>query len=86
MSRSTATIAPEPLGPTDPSKAFIVGNLAACSFLWGSSYLFIKLMAGEVSPWAIAAGRGGGIGREPRGVGLKKARAEPRRGRRTCTA
>jgi drug/metabolite transporter (DMT)-like permease len=58
MSKSTATTAPEPVSPTGPSKAFIVGNLAACSLLWGSSYLFIKLMAGEVSPWAIAAGRG----------------------------
>jgi drug/metabolite transporter (DMT)-like permease len=58
MSRSTAITAPEPSGPTGPSKAFIVGNLVACSFLWGSSYLFIKLMAGEVTPWAIAAGRG----------------------------
>ena len=28
---------------------------------------------------AIAAGRGGGIARERGGVGLKKARAEPRR-------
>lgn len=58
MSRSTATTAPEPTGPTGPSKSFIVGNLAACSFFWGCSYLFIKLMAGEVAPWAIAACRG----------------------------
>lgn len=58
MSRSTATTAPEPSGPPGPSRAFIVGNLAVCSFLWGSSYLFIKLMAGDVAPWAIAAGRG----------------------------
>ncbi len=58
MSRSTATTAPEPSGPVGPSKAFIVGNLAACSFFWGCSYLFIKLMAGEVAPWAIAACRG----------------------------
>ena len=41
-----------------PSRAFIVGNLLACSFFWGCSFLFIKLMAGEVSPLAIAAGRG----------------------------
>lgn len=58
MSKSTATTAPEPSGSAGPSKSFIVGNLAACSLLWGSSYLFIKLMAGEVVPWAIAAGRG----------------------------
>lgn len=58
MSRSTATIAPEPAGPAGPSKTFIVGNLAACSFFWGCSYLFIKLMAGDVVPWAIAACRG----------------------------
>lgn len=58
MSRSTATTGPEPAGPTGPSRTFIIGNLAACSLLWGSSYLFIKLLAGEVTPWAIAAGRG----------------------------
>ncbi|MEI5665516.1 DMT family transporter [Bosea sp. CCNWLW174] len=58
MSKSTATTAPEPSGSAGPSKSFIVGNLAACSLLWGSSYLFIKLMAGDVAPWAIAACRG----------------------------
>lgn len=58
MSKSTATTAPEPSGPVGPSRTFIVGNLAVCSFLWGSSYLFIKLMAGDVAPWAIAACRG----------------------------
>ena len=52
------TIAPEPARPAGPSKTFIVSNLAVCSFLWGSSYLFIKLMAGDVVPWAIAACRG----------------------------
>lgn len=44
--------------PADPSRAFIVGNLVACSFFWGCSFLFIKLMSGEVPPLAVAAGRG----------------------------
>lgn len=58
MSRSTVTIAPDRASPAAPSRAFIVGNLLACSFFWGCSFLFIKLMAADVSPWAIAAGRG----------------------------
>lgn len=44
--------------PAEPSRAFILGNLAACALFWGCSFLFIKLMAGAVSPLAIAAGRG----------------------------
>jgi drug/metabolite transporter (DMT)-like permease len=42
----------------DPGRGFIAANLLICSFFWGSSYLFIKLMSGQVSPYAIAAGRG----------------------------
>jgi drug/metabolite transporter (DMT)-like permease len=53
-----ATIAPETPVPAEPSRAFIIGNLVGCGFFWGSSFLFIKLMAGEVPPLAIAAGRG----------------------------
>ncbi len=53
-----ATTAPEASAPAEPSRAFIAGNLLACSALWGCSFLFIKLMHGEVSPLAIAAGRG----------------------------
>ncbi|WP_181832543.1 DMT family transporter [Bosea caraganae] len=52
------TIAPEKAFPAEPSRAFIVGNLLACSFFWGCSFLFIKLMNGEVAPLAVAAGRG----------------------------
>lgn len=52
------TTAPETTVPADPSRAFIVGNLVTCSFFWGCSFLFIKLMSGEVPPLAVAAGRG----------------------------
>ncbi|KRE09672.1 hypothetical protein ASE63_03830 [Bosea sp. Root381] len=45
-------------GRAEPTRSFIVVNLLVCSFFWGSSYLFIKLMSGQVSPFAIAAGRG----------------------------
>lgn len=53
-----AIIAPEAAPPQEPSRSFIAVNLAICSLLWGSSYLFIKLMSGEVSALAIAASRG----------------------------
>lgn len=43
---------------SEPSRGFIAANLLICSLLWGSSYLFIKLMSGEVSALAIAASRG----------------------------
>lgn len=52
------TTAPEATLPAEPSRAFIVGNLLVCSFFWGCSFLFIKLMNGEVQPLAVAAGRG----------------------------
>jgi len=52
------TTAPETTLPADPGRAFIVGNLVTCSFFWGCSFLFIKLMSGEVAPLAVAAGRG----------------------------
>lgn len=53
-----AIIAPEGAPGSGPSRAFVVGNLIACSAFWGCSFLFIKLMRGEISPLAIAAGRG----------------------------
>ena len=37
---------------------FVLGHLSACSVLWGSSFLFIKLIDGPMSPFAIAACRG----------------------------
>jgi drug/metabolite transporter (DMT)-like permease len=43
---------------TGPSRAFVVGHLLVCSFFWGSSFLFIKLTGGAISPLALAAGRG----------------------------
>src|SRR5690606_26048039 len=58
MSRSMATTGAEIRQPADPGRGFIAANLLICSFFWGSSYLFIKLMSGHVSPYAIAAGRG----------------------------
>lgn len=53
-----ATTAPEASPPQEPSRSFIAVNLLTCSLLWGSSYLFIKLMSGQVPALAIAAGRG----------------------------
>jgi len=53
-----AIIAPDALNPAQPSRAFVVGNLVTCSLFWGCSFLFIKLMNGEVSPLAVATGRG----------------------------
>jgi drug/metabolite transporter (DMT)-like permease len=53
-----ATIAPEAAPSQEPSRSFIAVNLLICSLLWGSSYLFIKLMSGQVPALAIAAGRG----------------------------
>lgn len=53
-----AIIAPEAVAPADPGRSFIAVNLLLCSLLWGSSYLFIKLLSGDVPPLAIAASRG----------------------------
>ncbi|MBA4333612.1 MAG: EamA family transporter, partial [Methylobacterium sp.] len=41
-----------------PSRAFVLGHLLVCSCFWGSSFLFIKLTGGAISPLALAAGRG----------------------------
>ena len=51
-----ATTAPE--ASLEPSRSFIAVNLLTCSLLWGSSYLFIKLLSGDVPALAIAASRG----------------------------
>lgn len=53
-----ATTAPEAQASLEPSRSFIVVHLLVTSVFWGSSFLFIKLMSGQVSPFAIAAGRG----------------------------
>lgn len=53
-----ATTAPDGAAPAEPSRSFITVHLLVTSVFWGSSFLFIKLMAGQVSPFAIAAGRG----------------------------
>lgn len=44
--------------PSSPSRAFVLGHLLLASSFWGCSFLFIKLMNGEVAPLAVAAGRG----------------------------
>ncbi len=43
--------------PPAPTAAFVISNLLVCSFLWGSSLLFIKL-SGNLSPFVLAAMRG----------------------------
>lgn len=53
-----ATTAPEAPASLEPSRSFIVVHLLVTAIFWGSSFLFIKLMSGQVSPFAIAAGRG----------------------------
>lgn len=53
-----ATTAPEAAPAQEPGRGFIAFNLLTCSLLWGSSYLFIKLMSGDVSALTIAASRG----------------------------
>jgi drug/metabolite transporter (DMT)-like permease len=53
-----ATTAPETALPQEPGRGFIAVHLLVTSLFWGSSFLFIKLMSGQVSPFAIAAGRG----------------------------
>lgn len=40
-----------------PTAAFVVSNLLICSFLWGSSFLLVKL-SGTLSPFVLAAMRG----------------------------
>ncbi|MGL4729922.1 MAG: DMT family transporter [Bosea sp. (in: a-proteobacteria)] len=42
----------------EASRGFVLGHLLACALFWGSSFLFIKLVSGDVSPWVIAACRG----------------------------
>ena len=43
-------------GPA-PTPGFIVSRLLACSILWASSFLFIKL-SGDLNPFVLAATRG----------------------------
>jgi drug/metabolite transporter (DMT)-like permease len=43
--------------PIAPTPAFIVSNLLACSMLWASGFLFVKL-SGGVNPFVLAAMRG----------------------------
>ncbi|MXQ11353.1 DMT family transporter [Microvirga makkahensis] len=54
MSSQTAEAAPSTPAPTP---AFILSNLLACSFLWGSALLFVKL-SGDLDPFVLAAMRG----------------------------
>ncbi len=43
---------------TEASRSFVLTHLIACSLFWGSSFLLIKLVGDDVSPWVIAACRG----------------------------
>ena len=43
--------------PAAPTPVFLVANLLACSMLWSSSFLFIKL-SGDLNPFVLAAMRG----------------------------
>lgn len=40
-----------------PTPAFLLSNLLACSLLWGSAFLFVKL-SGNLNPFVLAAMRG----------------------------
>jgi drug/metabolite transporter (DMT)-like permease len=40
-----------------PTAAFVISNLLVCSFLWGSSFLLVKL-SGNLNPFVLAAMRG----------------------------
>jgi drug/metabolite transporter (DMT)-like permease len=44
-------------GRTDASRGFVAGHLIACSFAWGCSFLFIKLIHGDLPPIVIASVR-----------------------------
>ncbi len=43
--------------PSAPTQIFLISNLLACSMLWASGFLFIKLSDG-VNPFVLAAMRG----------------------------
>ncbi len=51
------TATPAAASEPAPSPGFIVSRLLACSFLWASSFLFIKL-SGDLNPFVLAAARG----------------------------
>ena len=43
--------------PAAPTPGFMAANLLACSMLWSTSFLFVKL-SGDVNPFVLAAMRG----------------------------
>ncbi len=43
--------------PAAPTTVFLAANLIACSMLWSTAFLFIKL-SGDVNPFVLAAVRG----------------------------
>jgi drug/metabolite transporter (DMT)-like permease len=53
----TTTQAGAPFVDPAPTPGFIVSRLFACSILWASSFLFIKL-SGSLNPFVLAAARG----------------------------
>jgi drug/metabolite transporter (DMT)-like permease len=42
-------------GRTDASRGFVLAHLLGCSFAWGCSFLFMKLIAGDLPPLVIAS-------------------------------
>ncbi len=42
---------------SEPSRSFLALHLIGCGITWGSSYLFIKMVAGDISPAVIASVR-----------------------------
>ncbi len=42
-------------GTSGPSHGFVVLHLVACSLTWGSSFLLIKMLGGELSPAVLAS-------------------------------
>lgn len=47
-------LAPSPV-EVSPSRLFVISHLLLCSASWSGSFLFIKLMNGEVSPVVVAS-------------------------------
>jgi drug/metabolite transporter (DMT)-like permease len=42
---------------TEPGRAFLAIHLIGCGVTWGSSYLFMKMVAGDIAPAVIASVR-----------------------------
>lgn len=49
---------PSPIAAAPASLSFITAHLIGCSLLWGSGFVFIKIVGTDLSPVALAAARG----------------------------